>query len=77
MSSDNATGAENQQGSPLRIVIDMHDPSETTRRAPRGKQKFKITNSKKITKLKMSNVQTFEIFEPCNLNIIWNLVLRI
>ncbi len=30
---DNATGAENQQGSPL-FTVCKHDPSETTRRAP-------------------------------------------
>lgn len=31
--SDNVTGAENQQGSPLHHNV-MYDPSETTRRAP-------------------------------------------
>jgi intein-encoded DNA endonuclease-like protein len=31
---NNATGAENQQGSPLSLFLQRYDPSETTRRAP-------------------------------------------
>jgi len=31
--SENALGADNQQGSPL-FVLDEYDPSETTRRTP-------------------------------------------
>ena len=37
MTSENALGADNQQGSPLLNFIE-YDPSETTRRAPFSKE---------------------------------------